>query len=406
MNFWIAAALMSGIVVGFILLALRREIAAQDPAKSDIQVYKDQLREVERDLARGTVNADEAEGVRLEVSRRLLEADKKARAEARDAPRAATIAAGVFAAVVLLGGSFGLYSWVGAPGYPDLPLEARLDAAETARLNRPSQEDAETAARELPRQRVEVDPSFEDLIDQLRVAVTERPDDLQGALLLARNEAVLGNFIAAHEAQGRALTLFGPEIPAAAWADYVDMLVLAAGGYVSPRAEDAINRTLEGDPGNGTARYYTGLLAVQTGRPDVAFRVWDALLRRSQEDDPWVVAIRAQIEELAQVAGERSYVIPETGQDNGPSAEDIANAATLTPAQRIEMIQGMVGGLAERLAREGGPPEDWARLITSLGAIGDQGRALIVAEEAVIVFADDPDALLTIYRARERVGLQ
>ena len=46
----------------------------------------------------------------------------------------------------------------------------------------------------------------------------------------------------------------------------------------------------------------------------------------------------------------------------------------MTPEDRQAMIQGMVDGLADRLATEGGPVEDWARLITSLGVLGETDR--------------------------------
>ena len=76
MTFWIAALGMTGAVVALMLLALFRRSRAQAGALSDLQVYKDQLAEVERDLARGTVTEAEAETVRTEVARRLLEADR------------------------------------------------------------------------------------------------------------------------------------------------------------------------------------------------------------------------------------------------------------------------------------------------------------------------------------------
>ncbi len=56
---------------------------------------------------------------------------------------------------------------------------------------------------------------------------------------------------------------------------------MAAGGYVSPEAEAALSEVLRREPSNGRARYYTGLLYAQTGRPDLAFRVWRPLLEDS-----------------------------------------------------------------------------------------------------------------------------
>ena len=90
---------------------------------------------------------------------------------------------------------------------------------------------------------------------------------------------------------------------------------------------------------------------------------------------------------------------------SGPSAEDIEAASEMTAEERQEMIRGMVGGLSERLATEGGPPEDWARLITALGVLGETTRARAIADEARQVFGDSPEALATVNSARARAGI-
>jgi cytochrome c-type biogenesis protein CcmH len=63
------------------------------------------------------------------------------------------------------------------------------------------------------------------------------------------------------------------------------------------------------------------------------------------------------------------------------------------------MIEGMVGGLAERLATEGGPPQDWARLINAQIVLGRTEDAQAIYEEARQVFADVPEALALIEEA-------
>ena len=73
-------------------------------------------------------------------------------------------------------------------------------------------------------------------------------------------------------------------------------------------------------------------------------------------------------------------------------------------AYRQAMIRGMVDGLAERLATEGGPAEDWARLIRALGVLGDTDRARAIWDEARTVFADTP-GLPTVQAAAEAAGL-
>jgi cytochrome c-type biogenesis protein CcmH len=69
------------------------------------------------------------------------------------------------------------------------------------------------------------------------------------------------------------------------------------------------------------------------------------------------------------------------------------------------MIEGMVDGLAERLAAEGGPPEDWARLIRSLGVLGRRDEAAAILLEARQVHAGDAAGLAAIDAAGRDAGL-
>ena len=88
---------------------------------------------MERDRARGVLDADEAERLRVEVSRRLLAADRRPGAPRRSAePRRATRAAALLTALAVLAGGLGLYAALGAPGYPDLPIARRIALAEAA----------------------------------------------------------------------------------------------------------------------------------------------------------------------------------------------------------------------------------------------------------------------------------
>lgn len=409
MSFWIttaALALFSALLIGLALI--RARAGAGPAAEFDLRVYRDQLKEIDRDLARGTIGADDAERLRAEVSRRILaagaELDRETTTEGRRAP--GTLAAAMVAGVVVIGGSFWFYMQLGQPGYGDLALADRLAMAEEARRNRPSQERAEaTLPPSMPR--ADVSPDFVALMERLRETVGARPDDLRGHELLARNEAAMGNFRAAHEAQARVLELKGPSATAQDFTDYADMLILAAGGYVSPEAESALAAALEREPRNGAALYYSGLMLAQVGRPDQAFAIWQRLLTDGPSDAAWIAPIRLQIEDMAMRAGEMNFTLPPAPGDTapGPSADDVAAAEDMSEEDRLEMIRGMVVRLSDRLATEGGTPEEWGRLIGSLNVLGDQAQAIAVYNNALEVFADDAAAIETIRGGARQGGL-
>ncbi|WP_209425397.1 c-type cytochrome biogenesis protein CcmI [Pararhodobacter sp. SW119] len=396
------------IALGFLRGAEARAGTSTAPApKREMQVYAAQLREIERDLTRGTVTPEEAERLRTEIGRRLLDADRAKRVDiGRAPPSMRTLGLALIPAVAILAAV--LYWREGAPGYPDLPLAQRHAEATEMRAARPSQAElaAEWAANPQRPQPGEPDAEFAALLERLREALQTRPLDVEGHRLLARNEANIGNIAAAAEAQAQVVALQGDEAPVPDLVLLAEFQVIAAGGVVSPESEQVLERILRRDPTNGLARYYTGLMFAQTGRPDLTFRLWRGLLDDSRPDAPWVPHLRATLPELAEVAGVR-YTLPPaqaTGA-RGPSSADMQAAMDLDPEERAAMIGGMVEGLAARLAASGGPAEDWARLIAALGVLGEQDRARAIWAEAQRLFADQTEGLAQIQAAARGAGV-
>ena len=404
MAFWIAAAGIALAVTALLVLALLRGAQGAEAAGTqDLRVYRDQLREIDRDMARGTVTGDEAARLRTEISRRILEADRAMQGAGApgEAPRQATLAAAGLIAIVLVGAVW-TYLRIGAPGYPDMPIAERLAMADEAYRTRPSQAEAQAAAALRVGPAPAADASFIALMTKLRTALKDRPDDLDGHLLLARNEAALGNFAAAIAAQQRVIAIKGPQVQAQDHASLAEVMILAAGGFVSAAAEAELVQALRLDPLDGTAGYYAGLMFAQVGRPDRAFSLWAPLLQRSNPDDPWVAPIRAQIEQVASEAGV-AYTLPDAAP--GPDQAAVAAAADMTPEARQQMITGMVAQLSDRLATQGGTAEEWARLIGAYGVLGDAGRAKDIWAEAQARFADKPGDLAQIRAAAVTAGV-
>lgn len=402
--FWLAAAVLTlGVAATLVRAVAKARAEIRSAADFDLAVYRDQLAEIDRDIARGTLAAEDAARLRTEVSRRLLEAD---RAAARGGPAAAVSRGGWGAMALILlivGGAAAVYSRIGAPGYPDLPLADRFAMSEEMRANRISQAEAE-AQTPPPPARSDVDPSFLDLMEKLRQTMADRPDDLRGLALLARNEAALGNISAAMAAQSNLIRVKGDAATAEDQAALAELMILAAGGYVSPEAEKVLVKALEKDPQNGTARYYSGVMFAQVGRFDRTFVLWRALMEEGPDDAPWIAPIRQQMAEVAARAGVNYTLPPEPGM-RGPTAADMAAAGEMSAEDRQAMIEGMVAQLGERLAREGGPAEDWARLISSLAVLGRVDEARDIYAEAQRRFAGASVDLQGIRQAAVNAGI-
>lgn len=383
--FWTAAAVISLVVAAIFIKALRREAPGDDGAAAlDANVYRDQLREIDRDLTRGVVVEDEAKRLRSEVARRLLAADRAGAAPVigRTGPSSILVIA---ALALVIAAGFGGYAILGQPGYGDLPLKTRIQVAEERRAARSDQAALEAALPPRPPLQA-VDPDFLILVEKLREAVLKRPDDLQGQTLLARNEANLGNLTAAYKAQARVIELKGADATEVDLLTQATLMVQAADGQVSPEAEALFARVLARNPKNDTALFFTGIVNIQVGRYDLAFRYWREVIETAPENSPWKPEVRAQILGLAEMAGVR-YQLPEQTGLSGPSADDVQAAQDMTPQERQEMIRGMVEGLNDRLASEGGTAEEWARLIGALANLGETDRAQAIWGEAQKVFA-------------------
>ncbi|MEM8786794.1 MAG: c-type cytochrome biogenesis protein CcmI [Pseudomonadota bacterium] len=389
--FWIFALAICGLVTAVLVTGIRRSGSSRAEERA-VTVYKDQLAEIARDEARGAMDPDEAEALKLEVSRRLLAADRAAAAAPVAAPPRArqVLIWGTVAAVI--GGGLAIYAAIGGGGLPDQPRTQRI-----------AQNAAEYAARATQaemRQMLEArgavadpqaDPEHAELMTRLRTALETRPGDAQGWRLLADNRARLGQWDQAAEAQARLVALLGPAATATDQANLAEYRILAVNGYVSPQAEAALIAALERDPREPRARYYSGLGALQAGRADLTYDMWIRLLSESDDEAPWAQAIRRQIANVALAAGRQV-----------PERLATAPAPEMTP----DDIRGMVSGLAARLAQDGGPPEDWARLIRSYGVLGERGAASQIWNEAQAVFADAPAALALIRQAAQEAEVQ
>ena len=388
-----ACLVCTGFIVRSILQPQTIDISA---ASKDLALYKDQLREVDSDLARGVLSETESESARLEISRRILAADKRAQMEtlANPAPSIVNKLLAAFVILTVLTGSLGIYANLGEPNLPDRPLVARLAAAQEARAQRLSQEDAEV---QVPDEKINIPEDYLKLVKKLREAIKKRPNDEQGLRLLALHEFRIGKYRAARKAHTRIMKVVGDKVTAKDYIDFAEVMIFATNGYVSPEAEITLSQALKLKPNDGRTRYYSGLAMAQNGRADVAYRLWEGLLKEGPQDAAWIPLIKSQIDDVARLAGINMSNQPLPG----PTTDQINAASEMTKEGRKKMIRGMVAGLGERLATNGGTMNEWARLIRALGVLGETARASEIWNEAKDVFSDNPKALNLLLEAAQ-----
>jgi cytochrome c-type biogenesis protein CcmH len=359
MGLWLALALMTAAAIFVVLWPLGRSRAALESG-SDVAVYQDQIRELERDRAAGLIGHAEAEAARVEISRRLLAAADAAEASPSAAPAGSPWRrrfAAVATAAALPVGAIGLYLVLGAPGLPDQPLAARTNGAPENR-------------------------SLAGMLAQIETHLERNPQDGRGWQVVAPVYMRIGRFDDAARARRNALRLLGAT--AEREADLGEALVAVANGVVTTDAKAAFERALALDARDPRARYFMGLSAEQDGKPAEAAAIWRELLAQAPADAPWSQFVRRS---LARLDPKVDAAPP------GPSAADVAAAADLSADQRAEMVRGMVARLAERLGRDGSDLDGWMRLVRAYAVLGEHDHARGAAADARRALAGDPDKL-------------
>ena len=388
-------AVAGALALATALVLIRPLIAGRGATEArgarDARLYRDQLDEIERDLARGTISAGEAEGVRAEVSRRLIAAAGRSETAVALGPAPRRYSR-LLAGIALIGApalAVGLYLANGMPGQPDLPLAERaaIEAAQAESAPRPSQAEAEAAYTPGPALPLsDEQQEYAGLMARLETLLEQRPDDAQGLQLLATGYLRLERYADSWRAYERLLAVAGDQAAAGLYASMAEAMVQAAGGYVSPEAERAIGEALARDETLAVARYYAGLMMVQSGRIGEAITVWERLKAETPADAPWLEFLDGMLAEAKALRDGAPGPAP------GPSAADIEAARALSPEERQEMIEGMVTRLEERLTSEGGAVEEWLRLMNAYARLGRRDDAARIARLGIATLGTRSEA--------------
>ncbi len=275
MTLWIAMAALTALVLGLLLrVLLRAEAPATATARPELAVYRDQLGEIERDLAAGRLPPTEAAVARREIERRMLAlADAPAAARRSGPPSRGTALALL---LLLPGAALGLYLWLGQPELPGQPLAART--AELGERSALEQEAGRLSAA------LRADQGNADLWRRLGFVLVQ-----------------LGETESAVQAFQTALTLgqpLGPAWESETWSLLADAIIQKHGGQVPPMARQSLARALELDPENLLALFLSGLAMRQDGALEAAWELWLYVAEAGGGDLPWQARLALALEAL------------------------------------------------------------------------------------------------------------
>jgi cytochrome c-type biogenesis protein CcmH len=263
--FWVLGAALAAAALALVMRPLLSCGARERRTASEVNVsiHRDQLRELDADLAAGKLAREDHERARKELEARLLE-DLAAPAEraAQRPGRGLALAIGAAIPVVAVA----LYFVVGTPAAIDPEAEHTLRAKQ-----------------------------IEAMVARLAARMRENPDDADGWKLLGRSYAVLGRYGEAVDAYAKAAQR-APRDPQLL-ADFADALAMARGARLAGEPEKLVLRALEIDPGNLKALALAGTAAFERKDYAIAARFWRRMLPRVPEGSDEARAIQANVDE-------------------------------------------------------------------------------------------------------------
>jgi cytochrome c-type biogenesis protein CcmH len=379
---WVIFAALTALVL-FVLLRPLTRGKEDDAARGlfDAAVYRDQLAEIDSDRERGLLSEADAEAARTEIARRLLGADAD-KAELPRKSRPATRAAAIALAVLLPVLALSVYLLYGSPRLPDQPLAARLQAPGS-------------------------DQNLEALVARAEARLREHPEEGEGWEALAPVYMGWRRYADAADAYGNGIRLLG-ESPKRL-AGYGKALVLAKEGIVSEDARKALERAVALDASQIESRILLIMAKEQDGAFAAAAEDWRKLLADSPPDAPWRQLVEQRLaQNEAQAAGKapEAAQAPSAAAKAGPTAADVAAAEQMSPAGRQAMIESMVQGLADRLAKEGDDLSGWLKLVRAYAVLDRKTDALKALERAKSQFSGKPQALEQLDTLAAELGLK
>lgn len=281
--FWAVAAASVAIALAFVLPSLlrKKEVDAKAARRDvNIAVYRDQMKEMEADLANGLLSEEQFQAGKLELETRLAE-DALAKEDAAVAP-VVSRRLGFTLAGVLPVAAFGLYFWLGNP----VALTAMADAqGNPAMFGEPGERDIMS------------------MIQQMESQTRAYPNDGKAWEMLANAYALAERWPEALQAYETAFKLLSAK--PSVMSGYAEALAVTRNRVLQGRPMELVMMALKADPDDKKGLELAGINAYQKGDFVQAVHYLTRLHRLLSPESPYaqdILSTLKEAEHLAQAA--------------------------------------------------------------------------------------------------------
>ena len=258
-------ALCVAVVFLWVLLRERKPVTQASQAKANAKVYRDQILDLDREHDSGHISDEEWQQSRDELSLRLLEDTS-----AVDDPAAKTEKPAIWTAVVLAValplGSMGMYMWVGQP-----------EALNPLALKTPDQVDPKDLTK---------------MAQTLAEKLQDKPDNLQGWVMLGRTYRTLENFDAALRAYDSALKLSDDDDLKL---ERIEVIAMQRQGQFEGEPWNVIREVLQRDPQHFGALLTAGSASYAEGKFADALKYWEQARKPLDANNPDLAGLESAI---------------------------------------------------------------------------------------------------------------
>lgn len=258
-------ALCVAVVFLWFLLRERKPMTQASQANANAKVYRDQILDLDREHDSGHISDEEWQQSRDELSLRLLEDTS-----AVDDPAAKTEKPAIWTAVVLAValplGSMGMYMWVGQP-----------EALNPLALKTPDQVDPKDLTK---------------MAQTLAEKLQDKPDNLQGWVMLGRTYRTLENFDAALRAYDSALKLSDDDDLKL---ERIEVIAMQRQGQFEGEPWNVIREVLQRDPQHFGALLTAGSASYAEGKFADALKYWEQARKPLDANNPDLAGLESAI---------------------------------------------------------------------------------------------------------------